>query len=148
MPGSHSAEAAPTGLICGDVHGGELGRIGALVGNAVDRLDLEAVLRVGLQVPDRHAPLGQSQVARRDVHVVVAARTHSPVGKALLTDDVVEDIVAATQVTRLAPLQHERGFVDAGDDAAWGRWNGCKRKDGMRKIGRNENAFNLRAQWV
>lgn len=45
---SHEAAAAPTSLICGDVHRGELRRVGALVRNTIDRLDLEAVLGVGL----------------------------------------------------------------------------------------------------
>lgn len=70
---SSEAEIAPTSLICGDVHCRELRRIGALVGNAVDRLDLKAVLRVSLQVAHRHAALGQPKVAWRDVHVVVTA---------------------------------------------------------------------------
>lgn len=64
-----------------------------------------------LQVADGHAALGQAEVARRDVNVVVTPRAHSPLGQALLTDDVVEDVFAAAHLTRLAPFQHERGFV-------------------------------------
>lgn len=122
------AAAAPTGLIRGDVDCGELRRVGALVGNTVDRLDLEAVLRVGLEVTDGHTALDQAQVAWRDVHVVVAPRAHSPLGQALLTDDVVEDVFAAAQVTWVAPFQHERGFVHTGDDTAWCGRNSCKKR--------------------
>ena len=116
-----------TGLVGGDVDGVELRRVRAPGGHAVDRLDLEAVLGVGLQVPDGHAALGQAQVARGDVHVVVAARAHAALGRALLADDVVEDVLAAARVARLAPLQHQGGLVDVGDDVARGggdSWKG------------------------
>lgn len=73
LTGSHEAVALPTGLVSGDVHCGELRCVGALVGNTIDCLDLKAVLRVGLQVTDRYATLGQAQVARRDVDIVVTA---------------------------------------------------------------------------
>jgi len=121
----------PTGLVGGDVDGGELRGVRALVGHAVHRLDLEAVLRVRLQVAHGDAPLHQAQVARRDLHVVVAAGAHAALGQALLADDVVEDVVAAARVERVAPLQHQRGLVDVGDDAAGGRrnrWGGRKGK--------------------
>lgn len=107
-----------TSLIGGDIDRGKLWRVWALVRNAVDRLDLEAVLRVGLQVAHGNSALGQPEVSRRDVHVVVAARAHAPLGQALLADDVVEDVVTAAQVARVAPLQDQRGLVHAGDDVA------------------------------
>lgn len=116
-----------TGLVGGDVDGGELRRVRVLIRHAVDGLDLKAVLGVGLQVSDRHAPLRQAQVARRDVYIVVAARAHAALGQALLADDVVEYVVAAARVTRLAPLQDQVGLVDVGDDVARGRGNGCGR---------------------
>ena len=108
-------------MVGGDVDGGELRSVGALVGHAVHRLDLEAVLRVRLQVAHGHAALHQAQVARRDLHVVVAAGAHAALRQALLADDVVEDVVAAARLARVAPLQHQRGLVDVGDDAARGR---------------------------
>ena len=122
-PGTFFVSFKPTGLVGGDVDGGELRGVGALVGHAVHCLDLKAVLRVRLQVAHGDAPLHQAQVTRRDLHVVVAARAHAALGQALLADDVVEDVVAAAGVARVAPLQHQRGLVDVGDDAARGRWN-------------------------
>lgn len=80
---------------------------------------------MGLQVAHGDAALGQPEVARRDVHVVVAARAHASLGEALLADDVVEDVVAAAQVARVAPLQHQRGLVHAGDDVARRGGHGC-----------------------
>lgn len=116
----------PTGLICGDVHSGELRCIRALVGNSIDRLDFKAILCVGLQVADHHATLRQAQVARGNVHVVITPRAHAPLRKALLTDDVIQDVFTATQVTRLTPFQDQRCFVHTGDDTARGRWNSCE----------------------
>lgn len=134
----------PTRLIGGDVDRGELRRVRALVGHAVDRLDLEAVLRVGLEVAHGHAALGQPQVARRDVHVVVAPRAHAALGQALLADDVVEDVVAAAQVARVAPLQHQRGLVHAGDDVARRRGNGCGGEGEKRVSGMSEKFIRTR----
>lgn len=130
-----SPALTPTSLIGGDVDRRELRRVGALVRNAVDRLDLEAVLRVGLQVAHGDAALGQPEVTRRDVHVVVAARAQAPLGQALLADDVVEDVVAAAQVARVAPLQDQRGLVHAGDDVARRGGHGCEREGGRETKG-------------
>lgn len=44
----HKAAVVPTSLICGDVHCRELRCVGALAGNTIHRLDLKAVLCVGL----------------------------------------------------------------------------------------------------
>lgn len=73
---------------------------------------------MGLQVAHSNASLGQPEVSRRDVHIVVAARAHAPLGQALLADDVVEDVVAAAQVAGIAPFQDQRGLVHDGDNVA------------------------------
>lgn len=73
-----------TGLVGGDVDCGVAGRGGVFPRNPVDSLHLEAVARVSLQIPHYHLPLPQPQPARRDVHVVVAARAGAPVSQAFL----------------------------------------------------------------
>lgn len=128
-------------MVGGDIDGGELRRVRVLIRHTVDCLDLKAVLGVGLQVADCHAPLRQTQVARRDFYIVVAARAHAALGQALLADDVVEDVVAAARVTRLAPLQDEVGLIDVGDDAAWRRGDGCGGRKKKKKRGRKQCQF-------
>lgn len=104
LTSSHEAAAPPTSLVCSDVHGREMRCVRALVRHSIDSLDLETVLCVGLQVTDSYSALGQPQVAGRDIHVVVAPRAHPSLWQTLFADDVVEDVVTAAQVTRLAPL--------------------------------------------
>jgi hypothetical protein len=75
-------------------------------------------------------------VARRDVHVVVAARAHATLRQALFADDVVEDVTSTARVARLAPLQDQGGLIDVGDDAARCRGDGCggrKEEEKMKK---------------
>lgn len=113
-----------TCLVGGDVHGGELRREGALVGDAVHGLDLEGVLGVGQQVADVDAGLRQAQLARRVLHVVPAAGAGAAARAAALTDDVVDEILAAPRVAGRGPLQHERGLVDTGDHGLGCRGDG------------------------
>lgn len=96
---------ALTGLVGGDVNGGVVGRPGVFPRNPVDRLHLEAVAGVGLQVADHHLPLTETQPPGRHVHVVVAARARAPVAKALFTHHVVDQVAAPASVLRLLPLQ-------------------------------------------
>lgn len=97
-----------------------MGRVGALAGDAIHRLDLEGVLGVGHQVADVDASLSEAQLARHELHVVVAARAQPPLHAALLADDVVEQVIPPARVLWLAPLQHQRRLIHVGDDAAWG----------------------------
>lgn len=115
-----------TSLVGGDVHGRKLRGEGALVGDAVHRLDLEGVLRVGQQVADVDARLRQAQLARGELHVVPAARARPAAGAAALADDVVHQVLPAPRVPRRGPLQHQRGFVHAGDHGLGGRRDGCE----------------------
>lgn len=84
-----------TCLVGGDVHGGELRREGALVGDAIDGLDLEGVLGVSQQVADVNARLSQAQLAGRVLHVVPTAGAGAPARAAALADDVVDQVLAA-----------------------------------------------------
>jgi len=84
-----------------------MGRVRALVGDAIHSLDLEGVLGVGHQVADVDATLGEAELARHELHVVVAAGAQAPLHAALLADDVVEQVIPPTRVLRLAPLQHQ-----------------------------------------
>lgn len=61
---THPSKAALTSLIGSDVDSHMLGRIGTLVADAVDGLDLEGVDRVGQQVADEDAGLGQAHLPR------------------------------------------------------------------------------------
>lgn len=137
----------PTSLVGGNVDGGELRRVWALIRHAVDSLDLKAVLGVCLQVADRHTTLCQAQVARRDVHIVIAARAHATLRQALLADDVVKDVTSTARVAWLTPLQDQGGLIDVGDDAARRRGDGCggrKEEEKMKKtvsIHLNSNMF-------
>lgn len=97
-----------------------MGRVGTLVGDAIHGLDLEGVLGVGHQVADVDASLGEAELARHELHVVVAAGAQAPLHAALLADDVVEQVIPPTRVLRLAPLQHQRRLVHVGDDIAGG----------------------------
>lgn len=104
-----------------------LGRIGALIADAVDGLDLEGVERVGQQVADEDAGLGQARLPRREFHVVVAVRAvRLPVCAALLANDVVDHVIAAARLTRWVPLKDDRSLVDDGDDVAWRRGHTCR----------------------
>ena len=114
-----------TCLVGGDVDGRGLRGVRALGGDAVGRLDLEAVLRVRLQVADGDAALREAEVVRGDVHVVVAARAAAALRVALLADDVIEHVLAAAGVPGLAPLQDQRRLVHTRDDAPRGRWDRC-----------------------
>lgn len=105
-------------MVGGDVDGGVARCDRTLGRDAVDRLDLEAVVRVGLQVPDGGGPDGEAQTPRRHVHVLIAAATRTRV--ALLTHHVVHQVGPAPRVTGLRPLQRHRGLVHAGDDTQRG----------------------------
>lgn len=107
-----------TRLIGGYIDGGVARRDGALGRDAVDGLDLEAVVRVGLQVPDGCVSLGEAQAPWRDLDVVVAAHTGAVL--ALLTHHVVHEVGSAARVTWLRPLQIHGRLVDAGDHAERG----------------------------
>lgn len=81
-----------------------LGRIGALITNAIDSLDLEAVEGVSQQVADEHSGLGQTQLSRDEIHVVVAVGAGAPVCPTFLAHYVVDDVVTATRLPRGMPL--------------------------------------------
>lgn len=107
-----------TRLVGGYVDGGVARRDGALGRDAVDGLDLEAVVRVSLKVPDGCVSLSEAQAAWRDLHVVVAA--HAGAVLALLTHHVIHEVGAASGVARLRPLQKHGRLVYAGDHAERG----------------------------
>lgn len=94
-----------TGLVGGDVDRGVVGRDRVFPRHPVDGLHLKAVAGVSLQVPHHHLSRPQPQLARRDVHVVIAARARAPVAEALLTHHIVDKIATPTCVVRLLPLQ-------------------------------------------
>lgn len=107
-----------TRLIGGYVDGGVAWRDGALGRDAVDGLDLKAVVRVRLQVPDGRVPLCEAQAPGGDLHVVVAAHTGAVL--ALLTHHVIHQVSSAARVAWLRPLQKHRRLVYAGDHAKRG----------------------------
>ena len=82
-----------------------LRRVRALVADAVDSLDLKAVEGVRQQVADQHPAFGQAQLARDEVHVVVAVGAGPSVGAALLTHDVVHHVAAAARLPGWVPLE-------------------------------------------
>lgn len=102
-----------------------LGRVRALVADAVDGLDLEAVEGVGPQVADEHPGLLQTQLSGNKVHIVVAVRAGTPVGAALLADNVVDDVLAAAHLPGGVPLEDHRGFIHDGDHVPGAGWNAC-----------------------
>lgn len=116
--GSYGDEPTLTRLIGGYIDGGVARRDGALGRDAVDGLDLEAVVRVSLQVPDGRVSLGEAQAPRRDLHIVVTA--HAGAVLALLAHHVVHKVGSAARVAWLRPLQRHRRLVYAGDHAERG----------------------------
>lgn len=100
-----------------------LGRVRALIADAVDRLYLEAVEGVSPQVADQHPGLRQAQLARDEVHVVVAVGAGAPVGPALLAHYVVDDIFAAARLPGRVPLEDHRGFVHNGNHIPRAGWD-------------------------
>jgi len=117
-----------TSLVGGDVDGGVLGGVGALVRHAVDGLHLEGVLRVGQQVADVDAGLRQAQLTGQELHVVAAARAAAAAAAAALADDVEDDVLAAPRVPGARPLQHHGGLVHAGDDGLRRRRHGWRKE--------------------
>lgn len=100
-----------------------MGRIRALVGDTVDRLDLKGVESVCQQVTDEDSGFGQSQLPGLKFHVIVAMGAGTAVRLTFLTNDIVHDIVTAARLTRRVPLQSHRGLVHNGDDVSWSRRN-------------------------
>ena len=100
-----------------------LGRVRALIADAVDGLYLEAVDGVSPQVADEHPGLRQAQLARDEVHIVVAVGAGAPVGPALLAHYVVDDIIAPARLPGRVPLQDHRGFVHNGDHIPRAGWD-------------------------
>lgn len=95
-PSSFPSFIALTCLIGSDVDRGKLRDEGALARDAVDRLDLEGVLRVGQQVADVDVPLGQAELPRDELHVFVATHALPTLHAALLADDVIQQVTSAT----------------------------------------------------
>lgn len=108
-----------TRLVGGDVDRSKLGRIGALVRDAVHSLDLEGVLGVSQQVADVDVGVHQSQLTGDELHVVPAAGAAAAAAAAALADDVVDHVLPAAALLRGTPLQPQGRLVDDGDDAPW-----------------------------
>lgn len=100
-----------------------LGRIRALVGDTVDRLDLKRVESVCQKVTDEDSGFGQSQLPGLKFHIIIAMGTGSPVRLAFLTNNIVHDVLATACLTRGVPLQSHGGLVHDGDDISWPRGN-------------------------
>lgn len=107
-----------TSLVCGDVDRNVLWGERALAGDSVDGLDVKGVGRVGPQAADGDAALGQAQLLRHELHVVVASGTAAAVCPALLTDNVVGHILPPTCLSGGVPLQNDGRLVDDGDDVS------------------------------
>lgn len=107
---------------------------GALVGHAIDGLDLEGVGGVSPEVADEDAGVGEPQLAGHKVHVVVAAGAGAPVRAALLAHDVVGDIVPAARLPRRVPLQDDGRLVDDGDDVAGAGRDTCGKGEALRQL--------------
>lgn len=120
-----------TGLVGGDFDRGVLWRVGALVGDPVDCLDLKGVLRVGQQVTDVDLGLCQAQLAGDELDIVPAACTASPAPSTALTDDVVDHVLAAPAIARRAPLQPQGCLVHDGDYTLGRRGDGCQGRGGI-----------------
>lgn len=95
-----------TCLIGRDIDRGKLWVLETFAGNAVHRLDFKGVLRVGHQVADVDVPLGQAELAGDELHVVIATHAQPALHATLLADDVVEQVIPPTRVSRFAPLQY------------------------------------------
>lgn len=100
-----------------------LGRIRALVGDAVDRLDLKGVDSVCQQVTDEDSGFGQSQLPGLKLHVIITMRAGTTVRLAFLTNNIIHDIITAARLAWRVPLQSHGGLVYNGDDVSWSRRN-------------------------
>lgn len=116
-----------TSLVGSDVDGHVLGRVGALVGDPIYSLYLEAVERVSPQVTDEHPGLSQALLPGHILHVVITVGAQRPIRTALPAHDVVSDVIAGASLPRRVPLQDHRGLVDDGDDIPGTRGDTCKR---------------------
>lgn len=115
-----------TSLVGSDVDGHVLGRVGALVGDAIDSVYLKGVRGVGPQVTDEHPGLCQAKLPRHKLHVVVAVRAGTAVRTTLLTHDVVDHILTTARLPGPVPLQDHRSLVHDGDHVPRARGNAYK----------------------
>lgn len=108
-------------MACGDVDAFTGRVLAAELRDPVERLDSEGVRSVRQQTPHLQ-PAAQQAVLRGPIGDAVSAGEARPLGwPAHGAPDGVAQVCAAAVVQRLVPLQTERGVVDLGDDAAWGR---------------------------
>lgn len=107
-----------TSLVCGDVDGDVLWGEGTFAGDPIDGLDVKGVGGVGPQAADGDTALSQAQLPGHELYVVIAAGTAPAVCPALLTDDVVGDIIPPTRLPRRVPLQNDGCLIDDGYDIA------------------------------
>lgn len=118
-----------TGLVGGDVNGDVLCWVRALVANAVDSLDLEAVEGVRQQVADQHPAFGQAQLSWDEVHIVLTVGAGSSVGTALFAHDVVHDVATAARLPGGVPLKDHWGLVDDRDHVPRAGGDACRERE-------------------
>lgn len=131
-----------TSLVGGDVDRDMLGRIWALVADAVDSLDLKAVEGMRQQVADEHPSFGQAQLSRDEVHILVTVGAAPSVGTALLAHDVVHDVAAAARLPWGVPLEDHWGLVDDGNHVPRAGGDACRQKgrcDSPHAAGKNRH---------
>lgn len=118
-----------TSLVGGDVNRDVLGWVWALVADAVDSLDLEAVEGVRQQVADQHPAFGQAQLSRDEVHIVLAVGAGSSVSTALFAHDVVHNVATAARLSGRVPLEDYRGLIDNRDHVPWAGGDACRQRE-------------------
>lgn len=111
-----------------------LGRVRALIADAINSLYLKAVKGVSQKVADEHPGFCQTQLSRDEVHVVVTVGAGAPVSPALLAHYVVNDIITAACLPGRMPLKDHRGFVHNGDHVSGAGWDTCRHR-GKKDVG-------------
>lgn len=123
-----------TCLIGGDVERDILvGVAGGQLRHAVDGLQQEAVVGVGLQVGHHHRGVGHAQPPRQEAHAGAALLQATPLWQQPPAQHVVAHVTTAARVGRRRPLQEHAGLVDVGDGTAGGRGRTWKRRRWWRR---------------
>lgn len=91
--------------------------------HAVDGLQQETVVGVGLQVGHHHRGVGHTHPPWQKAHASSALLQAPPLGQKPPAQHVVAHVTTATSVSWRRPLQEHTGLVDVGNETA-----GCRRR--------------------
>lgn len=127
--------AKRTGLIGGDIERDVLvGVASGQLRHAVDGLQQEAVVGVGLQVSHHHRGVGHAHPPWQEAHAGPALFQAPTLGQKTPAQHVVAHVATSAGVGRQRPLQEHTGLVDVGNETAGGRgrtWR-SRRREGLR----------------